>query len=148
MMTPLDDWLAGLLLRLTPAERKAVNRRVMYQLRRGQAQRIASQKNPDGSPYEPRAKQKNLREKKGKIKRKAMFAKLRTQRFLTVRSDADAIEVGFHGRDSFIASRHQEGSSYRQNGKSYRMPQRVLLGLSSGEIETIADAYLDHLSGN
>ena len=148
MMSPLDDWIAGLLLRLTPSERKAVNRRVMYQLRRGQAQRIADQKNPDGSAYQARSGKKNLRSKKGKIKRKAMFAKLRTQRHLRVRADADFIEVGFRGRDAALARTHQDGGSYKQNGRTYQMPQRVLLGLADDEINAIANAYLDHLAGS
>ncbi|HCP77981.1 MAG TPA: phage virion morphogenesis protein, partial [Pusillimonas sp.] len=49
----LDDWLAGLIAKLDPAQRRAVNRRVAFVLRRSQAARIAQQRNPDGSRYQP-----------------------------------------------------------------------------------------------
>lgn len=146
MMAPLDDWLAGLLLKLTPAERRAVNRRVVYELRRSQAQRIASQKNPDGTPYQPRAGQKNLRNKKGTIKRKAMFAKLRTQRHLRVRAEPDFIEVGFRGRDAAIASTHQAGSVRTKSGRRFVTPKRELLGLSDENVNAIANAYINYLA--
>lgn len=148
MMAPLDDWVAALLLKLTPAERKAVNRRVMYELRRSQAKRIAAQQNPDGTPYQPRSGQKNLRAKKGTIKRKAMFAKLRTQRHLKVRADVSSIEVGFRGRDAVIATAHQEGRVRNSRGRRFVTPKRELLGLSHDGINAIANAYLDHLAGN
>lgn len=147
MMQPLDDWVAALLLKLTPAERKAINRRVMYELRRSQARRIAAQQNPDGTPYQPRAGQKNLRGKKGKIKRKAMFAKLRTQRHLKVRSDANAIEVGFNGRDAVVAAVHQRGEVRSSRGRSFTTPKRRLLGLSDDAINALANSYLEHLAG-
>lgn len=145
MMQPLDDWLVGLMLKLSPAERKALNRRVMYELRRSQAQRIAAQQNPDGTPYQPRAGQKNLRGKKGKIKRKAMFVKLRTQRHLKVRSDADAIEVGFRGRDAVIATTHQEGGVRVSRGRRFVTPKRGLLGLAGNDMLALERAYLDYL---
>lgn len=145
MMQPLDDWAVGLLLRLSPAERKALNRRVMYELRRSQARRIAAQKNPDGTPYQPRAGQKNLRGKKGKIKRKAMFAKLRTQRHLKVRSDANSIEVGFRGRDAVVAATHQEGSVSVRRGRRFVTPKRVLLGLDRKDMSLIENLYLESL---
>lgn len=148
MMAPLDDWLVGLMLKLSPAERKAVNRRVMYELRRRQAQRIAAQQNPDGTPYQPRAGQKNLRGKKGKIKRKAMFAKLRTQRHLKVRADANSIEVGFRGRDAVVAATHQAGSVRIRNGRRFVTPKRELLGLSDENVNAIANAYINYLAAD
>lgn len=137
MMQPLDDWVVGLLLRLSPAERKALNRRVMYELRRSQARRIAAQQNPDGTPYQPRSGQKNLRGKKGKIKRKAMFAKLRTQRHLKVRSDANSIEVGFRGRDAVVAATHQEGSVRVRRGRRFVTPKRILLGANAQDVQKV-----------
>lgn len=146
MMQPLDDWVVGLLLRLSPAERKALNRRVMYELRRRQARRIAAQQNPDGTPYQPRSGQKNLRGKKGKIKRKAMFAKLRTQRHLKVRSDANSIEVGFRGRDAVVAATHQDGSVRVRRGRRFVTPKRVLLGLNDRQIRSIEEEYMRALT--
>lgn len=142
MMAQLDDWLAGLLFRLSPEERKAVNRRVVYELRRRQAQRIAAQRNPDGSTYTPRSR---LRGKKGQVRRKAMFAKLRTQRHLKARVEADLIEVGFEGRDAAIAAVHQDGQVRRVGHSRFVTPKRVLLGFAGEDLDAIVDAYLNHL---
>lgn len=145
----LDDWLKALLLRLTPAQVRVANRRVAYALRRGQRERIARQRNPDGSAYKPRkSPAKNLRGKTGNIKSRAMFAKLRTQTHLKARSTAEGLEVGFTGRSASIARVHQYGSVRTSSaGGRYVTPQRELLGLTDAEMEQLIDAYLQHLSG-
>lgn len=142
----LDDWLKALLLRVTPAQVRVVNRRVAFALRRGQRDRIARQRNPDGSAYKPRKPQ--LRGKTGGIRRKTMFAKLRTQSHLKVQSSADGFEVGFKGRSAMIATAHQRGLiRTSSSGRRYVTPQRQLLGLTDAELDQLADAYLEHLSG-
>lgn len=144
----LDDWIAGLLAQLDPAQRRAVNRRVSFELRRSQASRIAQQRNPDGTRYQPRKNQnKNLRSKRGTIKRRAMFAKLRTQKFFKVDSDADSLSVAFRGRAGFIAFVHQYGENRTaQSGQRFITPQRELLGLTDEDLNAIIDAYLKHLA--
>lgn len=144
----IDDWIAALLLQIDPAQRRAVNRRVAYELRRSQASRIASQRNPDGTAYAPRKSQsKGLRSKKGTIKRRAMFARLRTQRYLKVDSDSDGLSVGFRGRAGMIAIVHQYGDKHTsRTGQQFITPKRELLGLSKQELDSIADAYLRHLA--
>ncbi len=144
----IDDWLAALLMRLDPAQRRQVNRRVAFELRRSQASRIAQQRNPDGTRYQPRSGQrKNLRSKKGTIKRRAMFAKLRTQKYLKVSSDADGLSVGFRGRAAVIAIVHQYGDKRTaQSGQEFITPKRELLGLTNAELDLIADAYLRNLA--
>lgn len=145
--TALDDWVLALLDRLEPQARRTVNRKVAYALRRSQAQRIASQQNPDGTQYQARSKAKGLRTKKGSIKRKAMFARLRTQRFLKVGADADGLEVGFRGRAAYIAEAHQFGSQRRdRRGRVFVTPRRELLGLTDREIQIIIDTYLEQLN--
>src|SRR5690606_18062349 len=95
------------------AQRRVINRRVGVDLRRSQASRIARQRNPDGTAYTPRkGTGKNLRSKKGIIKRGAMFARLRTQKFLKVTTDSDSLSVGFRGRAGMIAIIHQHGSRH------------------------------------
>lgn len=143
----LDDWLKALLLRLTPAQVRVVNRRVAYELRRSQRERIARQQNPDGSAYKPRAAVKNLRGKAGAIKRRSMFAKLRTQSHLKLKSAADGFTVGFSGRSATIARTHQDGlARTSSSGRRFITPKRELLGLADSEMETLIDAYLKHLS--
>jgi len=144
----LDDWIQALLMRIQPAQRRAVNRRVAFELRRSQSSRIAAQRNPDGSAYTPRKNQgKRLRSKKGTIKRRAMFAKLRTQRYLKVDADADSLSVEFRDRAAVIAIVHQYGEeSVSSTGTRFKMPVRELLGLTDAELEMIQDTYLRHLA--
>lgn len=49
----------------------------------------------------------NLRAKAGRVKRAAMFAKLRTGRYMTVEATADGLALGFAGRVARIARVHQ-----------------------------------------
>lgn len=146
----LDDWLKALLLRLDPAQRRVVNRRVAYELRRSQRDRIAGQRNPDGSAYTPRkTSSKNIRSKKGAIKRRSMFARLRTQTHLKARSTADGLEVGFSGRSAKVARVHHFGDIYTSaTGQRFVTPKRELLGLTDSEMEMLIDAYLKYLSGH
>tara|TARA_R110000851_G_scaffold333531_1_gene514907 strand:+ start:81109 stop:81573 length:465 start_codon:yes stop_codon:yes gene_type:complete len=145
----LDDWLAGLIAKLDPAQRRAVNRRVAFVLRRSQAARIAQQRNPDGSRYQPRKNQnKNLRSKRGTIKRRSMFAKLRTQKYFKVDADADSLSVSFRGRAGMIAIVHQYGENRTaESGQRFITPKRELLGLTNAELDVLADAYIRHLAG-
>ncbi|WP_226349839.1 phage virion morphogenesis protein [Alcaligenes sp. 13f] len=142
----LEAWLLGMLGKLEPGQRRAVNRRVAVELRRSQASRIAAQRNPDGTAYTPRQQGKQLRSKKGTIRRRAMFARLRTARYLKAESSADDLAVGFRGRDAMVAFVHQYGELATSNrGRRFRMPQRELLGLTDAELQLIEDAYLRHL---
>ncbi|WP_377153678.1 phage virion morphogenesis protein [Roseateles sp. UC29_93] len=76
-------------------------------MRRQQQQRIAAQLNPDGSRFE--ARKATLRDRKGKIRRGAMFAKIRTAAHLRIEASPDEASVGFAGRVARIASVHQLG---------------------------------------
>jgi phage virion morphogenesis protein len=75
-------------------------------LRRSQAERIAAQRNPDGSPYEPR--KPRLRNKKGAIRR-TMFEKLRQAKRLRKTATAQSATVTIGGRSARIARVHQYG---------------------------------------
>src|SRR5690606_37252548 len=114
---------------------------------RSQAQRIAIQRNPDGSPFAPRKQRKDLRGKRGRIKR-AMFTRLRNTRNLKAKGTADEIAVGFFGRVARIARVHQWGLSDRPGpgAPDVRYPQRVLLGFTQDDIELVRDALTRHLS--
>lgn len=140
-------WAQGLLSRLEPVERRRLNRKVATDLRRSQGQRIAQQRNPDGSPYEPRKPRRDG--KKGSIRRRAMFRKLRMARYLRIGATDTELTVGFFGRAGRIARVHQDGLVDRveRGGKSVRYAQRVLLGFNHSDLATIQDAILRHLTG-
>lgn len=141
----LEDWAGALLVKLGPAERRRLTQSIARDLRRSQQQRIASQRNPDGSAYAPR-KPRKLRNKAGRI-RKKMFAKLRTARHLKLQSSAERIAIGFLSRTSRLARVHQYGLRDRaaRNAPEVKYSQRELLGFSEGELEHIRGQLLAHL---
>jgi phage virion morphogenesis protein len=141
----LEDWAGALLVKLGPTERRRLTQSIARDLRRSQQQRIASQRNPDGSAYAPR-KPRKLRSKAGRIRRK-MFAKLRTARHLKLQSSAERIAIGFLGRTARLARIHQYGLRDRagRNAPQVQYSQRELLGFSEVELEMIRDRLLRHL---
>ncbi|WP_278362665.1 MULTISPECIES: phage virion morphogenesis protein [Stutzerimonas] len=143
----LEDWAGALLNRLLPAERRKVTQYVARDLRRSQQQRIATQKNPDGTPYAPRKPRQPLRAKAGRIKQRRMFAKLRTARYLRLQSDASSIAIGFAGRVSRIARIHQYGLRDKPGRETpdTQYARRELLGFSATDMELIRDRLLEHL---
>lgn len=148
-MQALEDWVLALLHKLEPQQRRSLNRKVAYALRRSQAQRIAAQQNPDGTAYQPRSRSKNLRSRKGSIKRKAMFARLRTQRYLKAGADVDTVEVGFRGRAGMIALVHQYGETHTdERGRRFVTPRRELLGLRSSDSQLLLKTFLDLIENN
>ncbi len=148
----LEDWLGPLLAKLSSQERRILARQVGQQLRRSQAGRIAKQKAPDGSPFDPRktppASTTKARQQAGGIRR-AMFAKLRTTKHLKAQVDGEGVTVGFLGRAARIAQVHQEGlvDQVDKDGPSYRYPVRRLLGFTQAEREQISAIILEQLSG-
>ena len=146
----LEDWAAGLLGQLEPASRNKLARSIGQALRRSQQQRIITQRNPDGSKYAPR-KQRNLRGKKGRVKRKVqMFQKLRTAKFLKVQGDGNAISIGFTGRVARIARVHQYGLKDRaeRGASEVKYDQRELLGFTEADLDLIRDSLLIAFTSN
>lgn len=147
----IEDWVGGLIHKLTPAQRARLARKAGQALRRSQSQRIAAQKSPDGSPYKPRAKQPGrFRQKQGAIRRGKMFTKLRTARFMKVSASPRDVGVGFMGRTARIAQEHQKGArtTSSRTGRTQVTPQRELLGFSSGDLDIVRDTILNHLADN
>ncbi|SDZ71323.1 phage virion morphogenesis (putative tail completion) protein [Variovorax sp. YR266] len=142
----LEDWATPLLSQLTAPKRRALARQIGQALRRKQAERIASQRNPDGTAYEPR-KTTNARLQKGRIRR-TMFEKLRAARHLRVEAEDDGVAVGFFGRTARIASVHHEGlrDLVQPGGPSYKYPARGLLAMNDEERELVKDMLLQHLA--
>lgn len=144
----LEDWAGALLDSLQPKERRQLTQTIARDLRRSQQQRIAAQKNPDGTPYAPRKPRQPLRAKAGRIKRKRqMFTKLRTARYLRLQSDASNIAIGFAGRVSRLARVHQYGLRDKpgRNSPDIQYQRRQLLGFSDAELDMIRDQLIEHL---
>lgn len=144
-LTQIEHSLGGLIANLDAPARRQLARQIASTLRASQQARIKAQQNPDGTAFAPR--KPRLRSKKGAIKR-AMFAKLRTARFLKIRSGSDDAEIYFANQVSRMASVHQYGlrDRIRKTGPEIQYPSRQLLGVTPGEIESITDLVLTHLS--
>lgn len=151
-MAPVDEIqakLTALIANLSPQARRSLARKIGQALRKSQANRIARQQNPDGSAFEPRKPRKDFRKKQGRIKRKAMFAKLRTARHLKVRSNGNEVSVGFNGASAAIAAVHQyglQGTVDKNKGFKVQYAQRELLGFSESDVELIEGLILEQLS--
>ncbi|MCO1362275.1 phage virion morphogenesis protein [Burkholderia multivorans] len=144
-LSRVEEWASALLGQLTSAQRARLAKELAAELRRRQSRRIAEARNPDGSRYAPRKPQ--ARRKKGRIRR-AMFAKLRTARFLKTTSSADASVLHFTRDVERIARVHQDGLRDRvqRDGPIVQYPVRELLGLTDADVERIADVVLDFLA--
>ncbi|EOZ4651183.1 TPA: phage virion morphogenesis protein [Enterobacter hormaechei subsp. xiangfangensis] len=143
---PFDNQLAGLLAALSPAGRRRLAGEIAKQLRTAQQQRIKQQKAPDGSPYQARKRQP-LRAKKGRIKR-AMFQKLRTNRYMKASGRENGAVVEFTGNVQRIARVHQYGLKDRPNAHAQEVQyaQRQLLGLNEINIKEIELLIGEHIS--
>lgn len=146
-MNSLEDltaWAGALLHKLDVGERRALLRAVGTELRRRQAARIAEQRNPDGSAYEPR--KPRLRQHTGRVRR-TMFMHLRTTRFMKAQSDPNSAVVTFVGNAERIAAVHQFGLRDRVNkgGLEVKYAQRELLGFADADIDRLVDMVLLHL---
>lgn len=139
----LEDWAGALLAKLEPGARRQLNQQLGRELRRNQQKRLATQRNPDGTPFAPR----KLRAKAGRIKRQ-MFSKLRQAKHLRLQSSADAIAIGFMGRVARIARVHQYGLRDRpERGQAdVQYDRRELLGFTHADLELIRDRLLEHLT--
>lgn len=148
-LAPFDARVAGLLSQLQPAARRRLAAEIARRLKASQAQRIAAQRNPDGTPYEPRKPQTRLAAKRGALRRRAMFAKLRTARWMKTAATPDAAVITFAAAVQRMAQVHQYGlrDKVNKSGLMADYPERRLLGLAASEIDDIEDRILDHLAG-
>ncbi|HFK7950540.1 phage virion morphogenesis protein [Escherichia coli] len=143
---PFDDKLAGLIAAISPAGRRKLAVEIAKELRRSQQQRIKQQIAPDGTPYQARKRQP-LRAKKGRIKR-AMFQKLRTNRYMKASGRNDTAVVEFTGKVQRIAQIHQFGLKDRPNShtQDIQYPKRILLGYKVEDEAMIMNLIIDALS--
>lgn len=148
MSDQLDAFAAGLVAALQPAERRQLAHDIARLLLRANQARIAAQKNPDGSDYEPRKPQRRLRGRKGTVRR-TMFAKLRTARHLKAQSTPEAALVGFTAEVERIARVHHHGLRDRVNRRGrleVDYPARRLLGIGEADEAAIRDLIIERLA--
>ncbi|MCK7417475.1 phage virion morphogenesis protein [Enterobacter cloacae] len=143
---PFDDRLNGLIAALSPASRRKLAGEIAKELRKAQQQRIKQQKAPDGSPYQARKRQL-LRAKTGRIKR-AMFQKLRTNRYMKATGRENSAVVEFTGKVQRIARVHQLGLKDRPNPHSHdvQYAERQLLGFSREDKQLVETLIIKHLT--
>jgi len=145
----ISSKLSALINNLSPQARRQLTRNIGVALRKSQQERIARQRNPDGSAFEPRKPQKQFGKKQGRIKRKAMFIKLKTARFLKVRSNANEVTVGFTGSGAAIANIHQyglTGTVNKKRGIKVQYAQRELLGISEQDLSILNELVIEQIS--
>lgn len=144
----LEEWAGALLAKLDAPARRILAVTIARELRRSQQRRIASQHDAEGAPFVPR--KPRLRNRRGAIRRRAaMFAKLRTAKWLRISATADAAGVGFTGRVARIARIHQEGLRDRAalDAPEVRYARRAILGFTGTDQERVRDLLLRHLTG-
>lgn len=144
-LTALQERLAGLIARLSPAARRQMAAEIAKKLRTSQQQRIKRQQAPDGTQYAARKRQP-VRSKKGRIKRE-MFARLRTNRFMKAKGSDSAAMVEFTGKVQRMARVHQYGLKDRpnRNSRDVQYDARPLLGFTRDDEQMIEDVIIRHL---
>lgn len=142
-LVKLENWVAPLLERLQPAARRRLSRSIGIDLRRSQQRRIAAQQNPDGTAYAPRRQASG---KSGRVKRGAMFRRIRQTRFMKVIAGSESVSVGFTGSAAQIARTHQLGLKEPQtSSRIFKYPRRRLLGFSRTELDHVLEVIARHL---
>lgn len=128
------------------AQRKLLSKSIATQLLKSQASRITTNKNPDGSAFEPRKKQ-TLRTRKGAM-RKTMFNRMVRAKWLKAKNSATDASIEFIGNAAKIARVSQLGLRDKVNkrGLEVTYPKRELLGFTDSEINMIEDLIIDSLS--
>jgi phage virion morphogenesis protein len=142
---PIADLAGALLRNVAGPARRTLLRQVAREGQQANRTRIAGQVQPDGTPFEPRRAKPT---KKGRIRQKAMFRKLRLARYLKAGSTENQAWIGFNGRAAAVARIHQDGlaDAPARGQAKVRYARRVLLGLSDADRERVMDLLLDHVT--
>jgi phage virion morphogenesis protein len=98
----------------------------------------------------PEYKNKNTGKlrRRGGIRRRNMFRRLASSKFLKTKTDDQGFWVGFSGKVSQIASVHQQGLRDKPSlrAKAVPYPRRELLGATPADRERMLDALYAHLA--
>lgn len=140
----LQQTLQSLVSNLSTDKRAQVMRKIAEDLRLSNRKRIQEQKNPDGSKFARRKSKK--RDKNGRIKRK-MFSKIRTNKYLKTKHNANEAEIEFSSAVTNIAEVHHFGLRDKiTNRISVQYEKRELLGITDTERNNMIDLFLEHLT--
>lgn len=146
---PIEQLCRDLLLRTAAPERARLMREIGREIRKSQSDRIAVQRDPDGTAFAPRRPKPDRSTKKGRLRQQKMFRKLRLAKSLKGGGNADEAWVGFGGRASRIASIHQAGLSDAPapGQPKVRYARRILLGLSEDDRQRILNNMIAKVAG-
>lgn len=139
--TGLEHWLDQIALRLEPAQRRELMRRLAQGLRVRHRDRIKQQRDPDGHRFIPR-KRNQIGNKK---RQGALFQKIGKE--LKTEYSADHAAIGFGGWTASIAEVHQQGKTIKPShyAKPTNYPIRTLVGFSEDDkkwVERKIQAFL------
>lgn len=127
--TGLEHWLDQIALRLEPAQRRELMRRLAQGLRVRHRDRIKQQRDPDGHRFIPR-KRNQIGNKK---RQGALFQNIGKE--LKTEYSADHAAIGFGGRTAAVAEIHQQGKTIKPSryAKATKYPIRALVGFSQDD---------------
>ncbi|WP_179038406.1 phage virion morphogenesis protein [Limnobaculum xujianqingii] len=138
----VDQAIAALINRTSPASRRKMNSALVRKLRQRQQISIQKQQAPDGTPYAPR--------KNKKPGKRVMFRRLRTVRFMKTRSTPDDMTISFTQGVQNIARIHHYGLREKIETRGRKLEikyaRRQLIGLTHHDVEIIGDSIIDFLS--
>jgi len=144
-LTRVEDWLEGLMLRLSDGQRRKLSMKIGRSLRRSNAKRIAANVEPDGGAMAPRRPRKG-RDGKPIRSNKRMFRKIRMARNLRIKATADSVELNFGGGAiEKIAAIHHDGQvgavGRTRDGRTIRAryEARRLLGFGSEDMDLVLE---------
>lgn len=141
-LSELAEWAGPLIQQLDTKQRSKLMRELIQYSRKQNQKRIKAQVSPDGEKFTPRKRP----EYQGKIKRGAMFTKLRLARFMRTSATTNSAAINILGRAGRIAAEHHYGLRGRVNNHAeYTYPERKLLGFSSEDREAITSMVLNYL---
>ena len=151
----LEDWVAPLLAKMTPAESRRLALTMAREMQAAQRRTMAAQTAPDGSAWTPR--KPPARDARGQIRRAAqrgkvraaMFRGLRSPKWMKSAATPGEASVGFVGRAARIAALHHWGGPDRvtPRGPVYDSPARPLIGIPDALAERLRDMLAQHLAG-
>lgn len=141
-LAELADWAGPLIQKLDAKQRSTLMRELIQYSRKQNQKRIKDQVSPEGDKFAPRKSMQY----QGKIKRGAMFTKLRLARFMRTSTTTHSAAITILGRAGRIAAEHHYGLRGKVNKDlEHTYPERKLLGFSSEDRDAITDIVLHHL---
>jgi phage virion morphogenesis protein len=138
----LNATLDRMIEALSPASRKMLLNRVIRRVAAENRKRIGANVAPDGAAFTPR-------KRAGKGIRRRMFAKLKSARWLKIKTFQSEARVYFAGGAAGMAREHHYGLRarlLRTSMKRVPMPARELLGITDDDKLMIEDMILEYFA--